>query len=78
MGTKIGIRDILAMAPHTIIWDGAVKGFHARRQFSDAVTFAVFTGTRRDFSAGIALGASGSGPLIRRAKKRPASSESVT
>jgi integrase len=42
MGTKIGIRDILAMAPHTIIWDGAVKGFHARRQFGDAVTFAVF------------------------------------
>jgi integrase len=42
MGTKIGIRDIRAMAPHTIIWDGAVKGFHARRQFGDAVTFAVY------------------------------------
>jgi integrase len=42
MGTKLGIRDILAMQPNTILWDTAVPGFHARRQFSDAVTFCVF------------------------------------
>jgi integrase len=42
MGTKIGIRDIKPMAPNTVIWDTSVRGFHARRQFTDAVTFAVF------------------------------------
>jgi site-specific recombinase XerD len=42
MATKIGIRDVLAMEPHTIIWDSTVRGFHARRQYGDAVTFAVF------------------------------------
>ena len=42
MATKIGIRDIAALQPHTILWDSIVRGFHARRQFGDAVTFAVF------------------------------------
>ena len=39
---KIGLREIAAMEPHTILWDLAVRGFHARRQFGDAVTFGVF------------------------------------
>jgi hypothetical protein len=42
MATKIGIRDVLAMQPHTILWDSNPRGFHARRQYGDAVTFAVF------------------------------------
>jgi len=42
MATKIGIRDVLAMQPHTILWDSFVRGFHARRQYGDAITFAVF------------------------------------
>jgi integrase len=46
MGTKIGIRDILAMPPNTILWDAAVRGFNARRQKSDAITFSVFYRTQ--------------------------------
>jgi integrase len=39
--TKIGIKAIEAMPPHSIIWDNLVRGFNARRQFSDVVTFNV-------------------------------------
>ncbi len=42
MAEKIGIKTILAMQPNTIIWDASVRGFNARRQKSDAVTFSVF------------------------------------
>jgi Phage integrase, N-terminal SAM-like domain/Arm DNA-binding domain len=30
------------MKPNTILWDAAVKGFNARRQRGDAITFSVF------------------------------------
>jgi Arm DNA-binding domain len=46
MATKIGIRDVLAMQPRTILWDREVRGFHARRQYGDAITFAVFYRTQ--------------------------------
>ncbi len=46
MATKIGIKTVLAMQPNTIIWDSTVRGFAARRQFSDAVTFSVFYRTK--------------------------------
>jgi integrase len=42
MSVKIGIKQVLAMEPHTILWDTSVKGFNARRQFGDAITFSVF------------------------------------
>jgi integrase len=42
MATKIGIRNVQTMPPNTFLWDSKVRGFHARRQFGDAVTFAVF------------------------------------
>jgi integrase len=42
MATKIGLREIAALKPQTIIWDNAVRGFHARRQFGSDITFAVF------------------------------------
>jgi integrase len=42
MAQKIGIKQVLAMGPHTILWDSAVKGFNARRQIGDAMTFSVF------------------------------------
>ena len=42
MSEKIEIRNLLTMQPHTILWDTAVKGFNARRQRGDAVTFSVF------------------------------------
>jgi integrase len=50
MGTsyrvRIGLREIAAMQPNTILWDLEVKGFVARRQFSDVVTFSVVYRTR--------------------------------
>jgi integrase len=42
MSTKIGIKQVLAMQPGTIIWDDKVRGFNARRQKSETVTFSVF------------------------------------
>jgi Phage integrase, N-terminal SAM-like domain len=45
MGTsyrvRIGLKEIAAMQPNTILWDQEVKGFVARRQHSDVVTFSV-------------------------------------
>jgi integrase len=46
MATKIGSREILAMQPGTIIWDDVVRGFNARRQFSEIVTFSVYFRTQ--------------------------------
>jgi hypothetical protein len=33
---RIGLREIQAMQPNTILWDFEVNGFVARRQFWDA------------------------------------------
>jgi integrase len=38
---RIGLKEIQAMEPNTILWDLEVKGFVARRQFSEVVTFSV-------------------------------------
>ena len=50
MGTsyrvRIGQREIAAMEPNTILWDQEVRGFVARRQFSDIVTFSVVYRTK--------------------------------
>jgi hypothetical protein len=43
---RIGIREVTAMEPHTILWDQEVRGFVARRQHSDVVTFSVVYRTR--------------------------------
>ena len=40
--TKIGMRAVEGMEPHSILWDAEIRGFNARRQFSDAVTYSVF------------------------------------
>jgi integrase len=37
--TKIGLREVRALRPSQIVWDGSVIGFGARRQFSDAVSY---------------------------------------
>jgi integrase len=46
MGTsyrlRIGLREIAAMQTHTILWDVEVRGFCARRQFSDVITYSVY------------------------------------
>lgn len=41
MAKRLGLRDLRAIEPNSIIWDGAVAGFGARRQKSDAVIFVV-------------------------------------
>ena len=42
MAEKIGIKQVQKIGPSAILWDSAVKGYHARRQKSEAVTFCVF------------------------------------
>jgi integrase len=43
---RIGVREIQALEPNTILWDLEVKGFVARRQFSEVVTYSVIFRTR--------------------------------
>jgi integrase len=38
---RIGLKDIRALKPGEIIWDGVVRGFHARRQQSTTVSYIV-------------------------------------
>ena len=38
---RIGLKDIRALKPGEIIWDGVVGGFHARRQKSNTVSYIV-------------------------------------
>ena len=50
MGTsyqlRIGLREIAALQPHTILWDLETRGFCARRQFSNVITYSVYFRTR--------------------------------
>jgi integrase len=45
---RIGLREITAMEPNTILWDQEVRGFVARRQHSDIVTFSVVYRTKEN------------------------------
>jgi integrase len=45
---RIGLREIQAMQPNTILWDLEVRGFVARRQHSDIVTFSVVYRTKEN------------------------------
>ena len=40
-GKRIGLREVRALGPGEIVWDGAVPGFCARRQNGAAVTYYV-------------------------------------
>src|SRR5580693_8086537 len=40
--SKITSRNVLTIPKHTILWDSTVRGFRVRRQYGDAITFAVF------------------------------------
>jgi integrase len=44
--TKIGIKAVAAMEPNSVLWDDQIRGFVARRQFSDIITFSVVYRTR--------------------------------
>ena len=43
---RIGLREVAAMQPNTVLWDLEVRGLCARRQFSDTVTYSVIYRTR--------------------------------
>jgi integrase len=45
---RIGLKEIAAMEPNTILWDQEVRGFVARRQHSDIVTFSVVYRTKEN------------------------------
>jgi integrase len=45
---RIGLREIAAMQPNTILWDLEVRGFVARRQHSDIITFSVVYRTKEN------------------------------
>jgi integrase len=45
---RIGLREIQAMQPNTILWDLDVRGFVARRQYSDVITFSVVYRTKEN------------------------------
>jgi site-specific recombinase XerD len=46
MRIKIGLKEIAALQPHTILWDSQIAGFCARRQFSGVITYSVYFRTR--------------------------------
>src|SRR5258708_32198453 len=43
---RIGLREIRNLAPGKVIWDGAIVGFGARRQKSDAISYILFYRTQ--------------------------------
>jgi integrase len=43
---RISLRQVRALEPGAIIWDGSVPGFGARRQRSEAVAYVLFYRTR--------------------------------
>jgi integrase len=40
--TRIGLREIRALAPGEVLWDTSVTGFGARRQKSEAISYILF------------------------------------
>jgi hypothetical protein len=48
---RIGKREIAALQPGKVIWDGTVSGFGARRQV-DAVSYVLFYRTSEAASGG--------------------------
>ena len=45
---KLGHRVVAAMQPNSLVWDTEVRGFCARRQFSDVVTYSVVFRTKEN------------------------------
>jgi Arm DNA-binding domain len=48
MATKIGVKAVEAMPPNSVLWDDKIRGFCARRQFSDVVTHSAVYRTLDD------------------------------
>src|SRR5450432_1690513 len=43
---RIGLREIRKLAPGEVVWDGAIVGFGARRQKSDAISYVLIYRTQ--------------------------------
>ena len=43
---RIGMREVAAMQPNTVLWDLEMRGFCARRQFSALITYSVIYRTK--------------------------------
>ena len=56
MPMKITSKAIAAMEPHTILWDREVRGFNARRQFSDVISYSVVFRTQDQTQRWMKLG----------------------
>ena len=41
VSSRIGIREVRALAPDEIVWDGTVTGFGARRQTGSAIIYVL-------------------------------------
>jgi hypothetical protein len=54
--TKINIKAISAMQPNSILWDQEVRGFVARRQFSEIITYSVVFRTQDQTQRWMKLG----------------------
>jgi integrase len=45
---KIGIKTIDSLEPNSLVWDTEVRGFVARRQFSEVITYSVIFRNREN------------------------------
>jgi site-specific recombinase XerD len=54
--TKINIKAIAAMQPNSVLWDQEVRGFVARRQFSEIITYSVVFRTQDQTQRWMKLG----------------------
>ena len=69
-GKRIGLREVRALTPGGIVWDGAVAGFGARRQRDSVAYILKYRDWRTGGSGGTPLGGTGRrGRLTKRATK---------
>ena len=60
MAKRLGLTDIRSLPPNTTIWDGTVKGFGARRQSGDTVSFILMYRTLEGRQRLLTIGKAGS------------------
>ena len=56
MATKIGLRDVAALPPNSILWDSQVRGFCVRRQHSETITYSVIYRNKDNIQKWLKLG----------------------
>jgi integrase len=48
MAIKIGLRDIAAMQPNSVLWDSVIRGLCVRRQHSETTTWSIVYRTKEN------------------------------